>query len=154
MSAQTGQGLEALGARLRGKTTCFAGQSAVGKSSLLNALSPQMGLETGGLSKKTDRGRHTTRHSELYYLKEVEGIAVDTPGFSVLACMEMEPEALAGFYPEFTEKACRFPGCLHHKEPDCCVVKDVKAGEIAKGRYERYLQLLEELKKRRDEYYD
>ena len=68
VSAQTGQGLEALGARLRGKTTCFAGQSAVGKSSLLNALSPQMGLETGGLSKKTDRGRHTTRHSELYYL--------------------------------------------------------------------------------------
>ena len=102
LSAQTGEGLEAVREMLRGKCTCLAGQSAVGKSSLLNALFPELKLETGGLSKKTERGRHTTRHSELLYIKEIDAIVTDTPGFSILEVMELEPEELRTISRSFT----------------------------------------------------
>ena len=146
VSAKTGQGLEELSERLAGKLSCFAGQSAVGKSSLLNALLPELELETGGLSRKTDRGRHTTRHAELMRLKN--GYAMDTPGFSLLEVEGMEPDELCQYYPEMKglEKECRFAHCLHGAEPDCAVKAALERGEIARGRYERYLTILEELK--------
>lgn len=152
-SAQTGEGLEAVREMLRGKCTCLAGQSAVGKSSLLNALFPELKLETGGLSKKTERGRHTTRHSELLYIKEIDAIVTDTPGFSILEVMELEPEELRDYFPEFYGIQCRFDSCLHYKEPGCEVIDCARAGKLPPGRYEGYLKLLEELFERRDKRY-
>lgn len=145
-SASTGEGVSELAGRLKDRISCFAGQSAVGKSSLINALSPGLTLKTGGLSKKTDRGKHTTRHTELIEL--CGGYVVDTPGFSLLELLPMEPEELCQCYPEFTEYngKCRFLDCVHLKEPDCAVKEQVEAGKIPKGRYERYCLLLEELK--------
>ena len=154
VSAKTGEGLNGLMDLMTGKCTCLAGQSAVGKSSLLNAISPGISLETGGLSKKTDRGRHTTRHAELYDLKVIDGVAVDTPGFSILECAELEPEELTRAYREFDGAGCRFSGCLHWNEPDCGVKERVEQQTIPKGRYERYLELLQELRKRRERQYD
>jgi len=153
-SARTGAGLEEVAALLRDKCVCLAGQSAVGKSSLLNALCPQLELQTGGLSKKIDRGRHTTRQSELIRLPELKAVVVDTPGFSVLECAELEPEALGGCYPEFVGASCRFDGCLHWREPGCGVKERVERGEIASRRYERYITLLKELIERRKRQYD
>ncbi len=154
VSARTGEGLPQLKERLSGKLSCFAGQSAVGKSSLLNALDAHLNLETGGLSRKTERGRHTTRHAEL--LTVGEGFALDTPGFSLLELDGMEPEELCAFYPEMraVESPCRFPHCLHASEPDCAVKAALARGEIPQGRYERYLLLLEELKEKRKRKYD
>lgn len=154
-SVQDGTGLDAVRELLRGENTCFSGQSAVGKSSLLNAICPQLELKTGGLSKKTARGRHTTRHSELLYIEELDAAVIDTPGFSILEVMDIEPEELKDYYPEFHDTECRFGGrCLHHREPDCGVKARLAAGEIPKGRYERYLTLLQELKERKENKYD
>ena len=152
-SVATGEGLAPLKEQLRGKCTCLAGQSAVGKSSLVNALAPHLALETGGMSKKTARGRHTTRHTELLDLKEIDAILTDTPGFSILEVLEMEPEQLRNYYPEFYGIQCRFDSCLHYKEPECNVMKAVQAGEISAARYEGYIRLLEELFERRDKRY-
>ena len=154
LSARTGEGLDALREALRGKSTCLAGQSAVGKSSLLNALEPALALDTGGLSRKTARGRHTTRHSELIALPALEATVVDTPGFSILECVEIEPEQLKDYYPEFVGAECRFDGCLHHREPDCGVSARVARGEIDPDRYERYIEILVELQERRKRQYD
>ena len=155
VSVQEKQGLDQIEAMLRGKTTCLSGQSAVGKSSLLNALCPSLDLKTGGLSKKTARGKHTTRHSELMYIRELDAAVIDTPGFSILEVMDIEPEELKDYYPEFHDTECRFGGrCLHHREPDCGVKARLAAGEIPKGRYERYLILLQELKERKENKYD
>lgn len=154
-SAKEREGLEAVGDLLKGKCVCLAGQSAVGKSSLVNALSPGLELETGGLSKKTARGRHTTRHSELLQLKELRAVVVDTPGFSVLECLALEPEELKNYYPEFGGISCRFGGrCLHDHEPECGVKRAVEAGEVSRERYERYLLILQELTERRNRKYD
>jgi len=145
VSAKTGDGLDALAASLKGRITCFAGQSAVGKSSIINALAPGISLKTGELSKKTDRGKHTTRHAEL--LRVSGGYVVDTPGFSLLELAPMEPADLCRHYPEMRGflGECRFPDCLHKAEPDCAVKDAVSQGAIAKGRYDRYLLLLNEL---------
>ena len=105
------------------------------------------------MSKKTARGRHTTRHSELLDLKEIDAILTDTPGFSILEVLEMEPEQLRNYYPEFYGIKCRFDSCLHYKEPECSVMKAVQAGEISAARYEGYIRLLEELFERRDKRY-
>jgi ribosome biogenesis GTPase len=105
VSAMSGEGLSELKAALSGCCTCFAGQSAVGKSSLLNALFSHLSLETGGLSRKVDRGRHTTRHAELIVLDDFSGMVVDTPGFSFLEPESIEPEELGSLYSDFVDDA-------------------------------------------------
>lgn len=144
-SALTGEGVAELREAMRGKVTCLAGQSAVGKSSLLNALFG-LELETGGLSRKTDRGRHTTRRSEMM---SVDGMMVlDTPGFSLLELEQMDPQDFAELYPEYNELAgeCRFKPCLHDREPGCAVHEAVDAGRLSAVRWARYRQLLTEVK--------
>lgn len=156
VSATAGDGLGALKERLRGRITCFAGQSAVGKSSLLNALFPGLSLETGGLSKKTDRGRHTTRHAELLVMRDIDGMAVDTPGFSFLENADLPPERLSRYYDDIRPFAdgCRFLSCLHDREPQCGVKDAVARGDISEGRYQRYLTILKELQEKRLREYD
>ena len=144
--AHTGEGLDALRERMRGHIVCFAGQSAVGKSSLINALFG-LSLETGGLSRKTERGRHTTRHAELLFIGDMR--LMDTPGFSLLTLEEtLEPEKLREYYPEYEACAqqCRFQPCLHDREPGCAVRAKVASGELSATRHERYRTLLEEVK--------
>ena len=144
-SALTGEGVAELREAMRGKVTCLAGQSAVGKSSLLNALFG-LELETGGLSRKTDRGRHTTRRSEMM---NVDGMMVlDTPGFSLLELEQMDPQDFAELYPEYNELAgeCRFQPCLHDREPGCAVHAAVDAGRLSAVRWARYRELLAEVK--------
>lgn len=154
VSAKTGEGLPRLRELLSDGVSCFAGQSAVGKSSLLNALIPGLALETGGLSRKTDRGRHTTRHAEL--LPFGAGALLDTPGFSLYAPEEMEQDALDACYPEFGSLPgqCRFAACMHVSEPDCAVKKMVGSGGMSRARYERYVQLAREFEQRRKHRYD
>lgn len=153
VSAETGEGLDALRAQMSGKISCFAGQSAVGKSSLLNALFPDLHLKTGGLSKKTERGRHTTRHAELWPYEN--GAVLDTPGFSMFETACLEQQELDAFYPEFTNAPpCRFPGCMHISEPDCGVKPLLASGALTKGRYERYCEIALEYQMRRKHRYD
>ncbi len=156
VSAATGDGLPSLKAHLTNRCTCFAGQSATGKSSLLNALFSGLSLNTGGLSKKVDRGRHTTRHAELMILDDFSGTVVDTPGFSFLEADEMLPEQLCGCCDDFREFSdqCRFTGCLHDKEPQCGVKEAVSKGLIHEGRYQRYLTILKELQEMKEKKYD
>ncbi|MBQ5951412.1 MAG: ribosome small subunit-dependent GTPase A [Lachnospiraceae bacterium] len=149
-SAKTGEGLDWIADALRGRTTVLAGPSGVGKSSLLNALSPQERMETGAVSEKIGRGRHTTRHAELFYL-EPDTYLMDTPGFSSLELEDIDPDRLRYHFPEFLpyEGSCRFDGCLHDREPECAVRAAVKAGKIHPSRYESYLLFLNELKQRK-----
>ena len=146
-SAETGEGVAELRALLEGKLTAFTGNSGVGKSSILNRLSPELDLETGEVSEKLGRGRHTTRHVELYQLSENTYVA-DTPGFSSFDTDQMElilKENLQYAFPDFGRflGKCRFDDCSHRKEPDCAVRSAVEAGEIEKSRYESYLKLYE-----------
>jgi ribosome biogenesis GTPase len=153
VSAETGFGMDKLKELLSGCTVCLAGQSAVGKSSLINWL---MGLElkTGGLSVKTERGRHTTRHAELIPMPS-GGFIADTPGFSMLESVPLEPEEIPAMYLEFTGLgSCRFIGCMHISEPDCAVKAAVEAGEISKERYERYKKIANEAIEMRRHRYD
>ncbi len=153
VSAETGEGLEALRALLDGKVSCFAGQSAVGKSSLLNALFPSLHLLTGDLSRKTERGRHTTRHAELWPYGT--GAVLDTPGFSMFETECLEQNELDACYPEFQQaEPCRFPGCMHLSEPDCGVKPLLSSGELTPGRYERYREIALEYQMRRKHRYD
>lgn len=146
VSAITGEGLDTLGGLMRGELCCMAGQSAVGKSTLLNALCG-LTLKTGELSEKIKRGKHTTRHAELL---EEGGLSVlDTPGFSLLSLdADLAPEQLGGWYPEFTplSPGCRFQPCLHDREPDCAIHRAVSEGTIDEARYARYLVLLDEVR--------
>ena len=146
-SAQTGAGVEALRARLQGKLTAFTGNSGVGKSSILNALCPTLALPTGEVSEKLGRGRHTTRHVELYKLGEDTYVA-DTPGFSSFDTDQMEvilKENLQYAFPDFGTFIgdCQFHDCSHRKEPGCAVTAAVAAGKIEKTRYDSYLRLYE-----------
>jgi ribosome biogenesis GTPase len=146
VSAATGEGLSALRARMTGELCCMAGQSAVGKSTLLNALLGAQ-LQTGGVSEKIRRGRHTTRHCELY---KMGGLAVlDTPGFSLLSLDSgLEPEQLQDWYPDYRDVAagCRFAPCVHDREPGCAVRAAVASGALDAQRHARYLALLEEVR--------
>lgn len=144
-SALTGEGVEALREAMRGKVTCLAGQSAVGKSSLINALLG-LKLETGGLSRKTDRGRHTTRRSEMMASDGM--LVLDTPGFSLLELEDIDPQDFAQLYPEYNELAgaCRFQPCLHDREPGCAVQAAVRAGRLSAVRWARYRELLAQVR--------
>ena len=135
---------------LEGKTTVIAGPSGVGKSSLINLLHPQANMETGSVSRKIQRGRHTTRHAELFALGENSYI-MDTPGFSSLYVSDLEKEELKYYFPEFApyEGNCRFQGCDHIHEPDCAVKKAVEEGKIHRSRYDNYRAFYEELKEQR-----
>lgn len=143
-------GLEEIRGMLRGKTTVVAGPSGVGKSSLTNLLQDQVQMETGEISRKLKRGRHTTRHSQVISVGE-NTYLMDTPGFSSLYISDMEPDELKGYFREFGkyEGKCRFPGCSHIHEPDCEVKKALEAGEISRLRYDDYLALYDELKEKR-----
>lgn len=146
VSAEKGDGIEELKSLLAGKTTTVAGPSGVGKSSIVNCLQEGVVMETGGISEKIERGKHTTRHSELIAVGE-DTFILDTPGFSSLGLFEMEKEDLAQFYPEFAEheQYCKFGGCSHVNEPKCGVKDAVAEGAISRIRYENYCLLYEEL---------
>ena len=146
-SARQEEGLLELRKVLSGRTTTVAGPSGVGKSSLINCLQSHTSMETGEISSKIERGKHTTRHSELICVSEGTYI-VDTPGFSSIELYGMEKEELQDYFPDFApwEPECRFAGCAHVKERDCGVKRALERGEISASRYENYCQLYEELK--------
>ena len=154
VSAETGEGLEDLKPLISGKLSAFTGNSGVGKSSILNALDPAFQLKVGEISDALGRGRHTTRHVELYRL-ECGAEVVDSPGFSSFEAEELNlewkrrlPETFREFVPYLED--CRFVGCSHTKEKGCAVLDAVKRGDIQKCRHESYLRLYEELKPLRD----
>lgn len=147
-SAETGEGVDALRQALAGKLSCLTGNSGVGKSSLLNRVCPELGLPVGEVSEKLGRGRHTTRHVELYSLGGDTFVA-DTPGFSSFDTERMElvhKEQLQDAFPEFGPYLgrCRFPDCAHRREPGCAVRAALEAGKIPPTRYESYERLYEQ----------
>lgn len=150
ISVLENRGLDQVRELLAGKTTALAGPSGVGKSSLINQLSPATQMETGEISEKIKRGRHTTRHSEIIALGDGTYI-MDTPGFTSLDMPDITKEELGGYYPEFRayEPYCKFRGCSHLSEPDCKVKEAVEAGKISRVRYENYTVLYRELKESR-----
>ena len=147
VSAETGEGIEALRAQLVGRLSAVTGNSGVGKSSILNALAPSMSLKTGEVSQALGRGRHTTRHIELYALGGGTYIG-DTPGFSSFDTERMDlvrKEELQDVFPEFAPYIgrCQFPDCAHRKEPNCAVRAALESGEIEQTRYDSYVRLYE-----------
>lgn len=149
LSGKTGQGIDVLRSRIQGRKTALAGPSGVGKSTILNQLAPQAMAETGEISGKTRRGKHTTRHSELFQLDE-DTMIFDTPGFTSFEIMEAEEEELSFFFPEMEpyQGKCRYDNCRHKKEPDCAVRQAVEDGRIHPSRYASYLAQLEEIQGR------
>lgn len=149
-SAKQGEGIEEIKSLLRGKTTTVAGPSGVGKSSLTNMLQNEVQMETGEISKKLGRGRHTTRHSQIIQIEEDTWL-YDTPGFTSFYIEEIEKEELRFYFREFFkyEGTCRFQGCTHTHEPGCMVKNALEEGKISKERYENYLELYGELKEKR-----
>jgi len=137
---------------LKDKVSVVAGQSGVGKTSMLNALDEKLLLKTNEISKSLGRGKHTTRHVELIEISQ--GLIADTPGFSTLDFQEVEAPDLSSCFPEMDRLAehCKFRGCLHHKEPGCAVKDAVEAGTIQDHRYEHYLRFLEEIQTRKPRY--
>ncbi len=140
-------GISELKSLIKGKTTVFAGPSGVGKSSLLNSLNPHANVQTGSISEKIKRGKHTTRHSELIWVGD-DTYIMDTPGFSSLFVDDLECEELKEYYNEFANhrEKCRFIGCVHINEPDCGVKDALEKDQISQLRYDNYRQLYEELK--------
>ena len=150
LSAKENAGIEAVKAYLRGKTTVLAGPSGVGKSTLCNRIYPEAQMETGGISQKIARGKHTTRHSELIYIGK-DSYLVDTPGFTSLLLPEVEKEDISKLYREMQQMdgVCRFRGCVHINEPGCAVKEALEEGKISIQRYENYKLFYEEAKNRR-----
>lgn len=164
-SAKKETGIEKIREQLAGRTSTVAGPSGVGKSTLINLLAPEAQMETGAVSEKIQRGRHTTRHSELIALDN-ETYIFDTPGFGSLSVdyynpgmqqtsmkeiIPVEKETLGMFFPEFADKepCCRFTGCSHINEPDCAVKEALAEGKISRSRYDNYVQIYMELKDRK-----
>lgn len=150
-SAETGEGMEELRSLIKGKLTAFTGNSGVGKSSVLNCLCPELHLPVGEVSEKLGRGRHTTRHVELYCLDEDTYVA-DTPGFSSFDTDQMDAllkENLQFAFPDFGRYlgSCQFHDCTHRAEPGCRITEAVTAGEIERSRYDSYLRLYETAEK-------
>jgi ribosome biogenesis GTPase / thiamine phosphate phosphatase len=151
-SSETETGLEELHPHLEGKISVFAGQSGVGKSSLLNALKPELELKTDNISSHLGRGKHTTRHVEL--IKVANGLVADTPGFSSLEFIDIEQEDLNYCFPEFLRMSenCKFRGCLHLAEPKCAVKEGVENGTIPAYRYSDYQDFIQEIRERKPRY--
>ncbi len=150
ISAKEGNGIHEIRDLIRGKTTVLAGPSGVGKSSLMNQLNPDANMEVGAVSRKIQRGRHTTRHSELIMI-ERGTFVLDTPGFSSLFIDRFEEDEVKDYFQEFApyESQCRFQGCSHTHEPDCGVKKALEEGRISRIRYENYVNIYQELKEKR-----
>ena len=149
-STYEGEGMDEIHEILKGKTTVVPGPSGVGKSSITNCMQGEVQMETGEISKKLKRGKHTTRHSQVIPV-EKNTFLVDTPGFSSLYLTDMKEEELRDYFPEFVmyEPQCRFQGCMHIHEPGCAVKKALSEGKISQQRYDNYLALYEELKEKR-----
>ena len=149
-SAREEENIDQVLEALKGKTTAVAGPSGVGKSSLINRLQSGIRMETGAISSKIDRGKHTTRHSELIAINE-DSYIMDTPGFSSLYTNDFEKEELKYYFPEFTpyEGTCRYNGCDHVHEPGCAVKEALEQGKIHEVRYQNYLEMYKELKEKR-----
>mgnify|MGYP003301264403 FL=1 len=147
VSALQEEGISEIKEILKGKTSTVAGPSGVGKSSIINLLQSEIQMETGTISEKIERGKHTTRHSELITVAE-DTYIFDTPGFSSVYVTDMEKEELKLYFPEFTafEDRCKFLGCVHVGEPVCGVKEALKEGKISQSRYENYKLIYEELK--------
>ena len=154
-SAKEQDGVEKIRQILKGKTSTVAGPSGVGKSSLINLLAPQAEMETGAISEKIERGRHTTRHAQVIPVRREDGsedtYIIDTPGFSSLSVEFYEKETLGTLFPEFQqyEPYCRFRGCSHISEPDCGVKEALAEGKISKIRYDDYVEIYQEVQNRR-----
>ena len=149
-SVQQEEGMESIRELLRGRTSVLAGPSGVGKSSLMNHLQPEAAMETGAISEKIQRGRHTTRHSEIFNVSDATYIC-DTPGFTSLNIPELEKEQIRFYFEEFSEYEgqCRFNGCVHINEPDCRVKEAVEAGLISRRRYTSYVEIYDEVKNKK-----
>jgi len=154
LSAKGNIGIDQLHDLLKGEITVFAGQSGVGKSTILNCIAGYSRMETGEMSNRIERGKHTTRQTELIEL-ENGGYIADTPGFSTFELTGLELEELELYYPEFEQylNSCRFNRCSHINEPDCVIKEAVKNGEIQNERYERYIHFYNILKKQKDNRY-
>lgn len=146
-STKNNSGVEEIKRMLMGKTTAFAGPSGVGKSSLLNMILPEANSKTGEISDKIKRGKHTTRHSEIFNICE-DTYIMDTPGFSSLYVNDFEKEDLKDYFREFKEfnYDCKFTGCVHINEPDCAIKDRLNRNEISQSRYDNYVLMYEEIK--------